>query len=110
MARPTLTDLDPVKFNYYPFMISLDICNGSCNSAVDDLSAKVCVPSKTRNVNVKVFNMITRINQAKTLVKYLSCDCKCRFNSTACNINQKWDDEICQCQYKKYQTRKEDYS
>ena len=45
MTRPTLIELDPVKFNYYPFMISLDKCNGSCKTAADDLSGKVCVSS-----------------------------------------------------------------
>ena len=40
MARPTLIDLNPVKCNCYPFMISLDKCNGSSNNAVDDLSPK----------------------------------------------------------------------
>ena len=35
-------DLNPVKFNYYPFIISLDKCNGSFNHAVDGLSAKIC--------------------------------------------------------------------
>ena len=58
MTRPSIIDLNPVKFSYYPFIISLDKCNGSCNNAVDDLSAEVCVPSKAKCVNVKVFNII----------------------------------------------------
>ena len=40
---------------------------------------KNCVPSKTKYVNVKICN-ITRIKKAKTLVNYISCDCKCRFD------------------------------
>ena len=47
MIRPTLIDLNPVEFNYYPFMISLDKCDGSFN-AVDDFSLKVCAPSETK--------------------------------------------------------------
>ena len=35
--------------------------SGSCHSG-NDLSTKICVPSKTKEVNVKVFNIITRIN------------------------------------------------
>ena len=35
MIRSTLTDLNPVKFNYYPFMVSVDKCNGSCNIALN---------------------------------------------------------------------------
>ena len=68
MIRPFLIDLNPVELKYYPFMISLNKCNGSCNS-VNDISMKICVPSKTKDVNVKVFNMITNRNEAKTLVK-----------------------------------------
>ena len=65
-------------------MVSLGKCNGSCN-AIDDLSTKICVPSETKDVNVKVFRMITRINEVKSLVKHFSCDCKCKFDSTTCN-------------------------
>ena len=67
-------------------MICLDKCSGSCNSA-DDLSAKICVLSKAKSVNVKVITIITKINEAKTLIKHISCDCKCKFNSTACHSN-----------------------
>ena len=52
MTRPILNDVNPVKFNYYPFIISVDKYNGSCNNTFNDLSAKVCVPSKTKGVNV----------------------------------------------------------
>ena len=38
---------------------------------------------------VKVLNMITNKNEAKTMTKLISCDCKCKFNSTTCNSNQK---------------------
>ena len=37
------------------------IHNGSYNS-VDDLSTKVCLLSKTNDLNVKVFNMILGID------------------------------------------------
>ena len=53
------------------------------------------VPSKTKDLNVKVFNLITRKNEVKTLVKHISCDCKCKFNSITCNSNQKWNNDKC---------------
>ena len=62
--------------------------NGSCN-AIDDLSTTICVSSKTKDVNVKVFNLITNNNEAKMTVKHISCDCKFKFNSSTCNCNQK---------------------
>ena len=39
-------------------MISQDNCNRNYD-VVDELSMKICVLSKTKDVNVKVFNMIT---------------------------------------------------
>ena len=82
MTRTTLIYLNSVELNSYSFMINLDKCSGSCN-AVDDLSTKVRVPSKTKDITVKVFIMRTKINEAKILIKHISCDCKCKFKSTA---------------------------
>ena len=53
MIRPTLIDLNPVEIKYYPFVISIDKCSGSCNV----LSPKICVPKKTKEINVKAFNI-----------------------------------------------------
>ena len=69
-------------------MVSLDKCSGSCNAEYD-LSTEICVLSKIKERHVKVFNMITRINEAETMVKHISCDGKCKFNSATCNSNQK---------------------
>ena len=77
-------------------MIGLDKCNGSCNS-VDNLSRKICVPNKTKNINVRVLNMITNKNEAKAMIKHISCSFKCKLNSATCNSNRKWNNEICQC-------------
>ena len=91
-------------------MISLDKCSGSCNS-VNNLSIKICVPNKTEDIDVKVFHMITNSNEAKTMAKHISCDCKRKrkCNSTTCNSNQKWNNETCQCECKNYNTEKKYY-
>ena len=54
------------------------------------LQKNVFVPSQTKDINVKVFNMLTRVNEAE--VKHVSCECKCKFGSTVCNSQQKWND------------------
>ena len=65
-------------------MISLDKCNGSYN-AVYDLSTKMCVPSKTKDLNVKIFNIICNNNNIWRWIigKSISCDCTCKFNNVA---------------------------
>ena len=79
MIRPTLIGLNPIDTKYYPFMSSLDKCSRSCNSA-DVLCTNICAGSK-KDINVKIFNMTENKNKAKIMVKQLSCDLKCKFNS-----------------------------
>ena len=63
MVRPTLIDMDPNELKYYPFMISLNTCTGSCKV----LSTKTCVPKETKDINVKEFNMVTNKDEAKAM-------------------------------------------
>ena len=70
MVRPTLIDLNPLEFKYYPFLISLDKCTGSCNV----LSPKICVRKETKDTNVKAFNMTKNRFEAKAMTKHISCD------------------------------------
>ena len=54
--------------------------------------------------------MITNKNEAKAMPEHISCDCKCKFNGTICNSNQKWNNKTCQCECKNYHTCKKDNS
>ena len=54
------------KFHYYLFAVKSDRSVGSCNT-LNDLSNKVCVPNKTKDLNLSVLNMITGISKSKTL-------------------------------------------
>ena len=54
--------------------------------------------------------MVTTIFEAKVLVKLISWDCKCRFNSKTCNSYRKWNNGKYQCEFKKYCGRKKDYN
>ena len=85
--RPTLIDLNTEQFelNYYAFMVILDKCNGSFNV----LLPEICVPKEIKGINVKVFNMTENKNETKIMIKHISCDCKCKFNSATCNSNRK---------------------
>ena len=83
MIQPTLINLHPneysQEFHYYPFAVKLDRCIGSFDT-LNDLSNKVCIPNKTEDLNLSVFNMITGINKSKILTKHVSCKGKCRFD------------------------------
>ena len=75
------------EFHYYPFAIKLDRSVGSCNT-LNDLSNKVYVPNKTEDLNRRVLNLITGINESKTLTNHISFECKCRFDGRKSNSDQ----------------------
>ena len=78
MVKTILLDLNPVELNDYSFRIILSKCSGSCNVWTSIIS----VPKETKYINVKAFNMITNRSQAETIAKYISCGCKCKFNTS----------------------------
>ena len=45
MVRQTLLDLNRDEPYYYPFIISMNRCNGSCNT-VEDPFSRICIPNK----------------------------------------------------------------
>ena len=81
MIQPNLINLHPNKnnkeFHCYPCSVKLDRCVGSCNT-LNDLPNKVCIPNKIQDLNLSVFKMMTGINESKTLIKHISCKCKCK--------------------------------
>ena len=87
-------------------MVSLDKCNGSCNV----LPPKICVPKETKDINIKAFDMIRNKNEAKTVANYISCNCKCKFNSIICNSNRKWNNKTCKWECKNYHKCNKNYS
>ena len=80
------------KLYYYPFVANVDRYVGSCNT-LSDISNRVYVPNKTEDLNLHVFNMITGMNESKTLTKHISCKCECKFDGRKPNPNQKWNND-----------------
>ena len=92
MVWSNLIDLNPIELKYYPFMIILDKFSGNCNI----VSPKECVPKKIKDISVKVFDEMKNRNEAKVMIKHISCDWKWKFNSKTCNSNQKCNNKTCQ--------------
>ena len=69
---------------FYPFSIKVNECSGSCNN-IDDPHAKLCVSDVVKNINVKVFNLMSWSNQAKHIKWHEACKCECKLNSSVCN-------------------------
>ena len=79
---------------HYTFIITLGRCDIIYNT-IGNPYARARVPNKVKNINVKLFNMITDINESKTLIKHISCDSRCKFDSRKRNSEQKWNNNKC---------------
>ena len=60
----------------------------NCNT-LNDLHVKVCVPNKTKKLNIHVFKIITGKNKSKILTKkYISCECERKTDGRKCKWKQ----------------------
>ena len=86
---------------FYPFSIETSKCNGSCNN-IDDPYTKMCVLDVVKNLNVKVFNLMSRTNETRHIEWQETCKCKCRLDCSVCNNKQRWNDDKCRCVCKEF--------
>ena len=59
MSRPKIIDLNKNEPVFYSLSIKVNKCSGDCNN-INDSMAKLCVPDIVRDMNIKVFNLISK--------------------------------------------------
>ena len=59
--------------------------------------ARLCVPNIIKNVNMKVYNFLIRLNETRNVLWHESCKCICLLNSSVCNSKQIWNSVTCRC-------------
>ena len=61
-ARPEIINVNNNNNSiFYPFSIKTRKCSGNCNN-ISDPYARICVPDIVKDLNVKVFNLMSRTN------------------------------------------------
>ena len=55
-----------------------------------------------RNMNVKIFNLISRTNEKRYIKWHETCKWKCRLDASVCNNKQRWNEDKCICECKKW--------
>ena len=63
-VRPEIVDINSNNPIFYPFSIKTNKCSGKCNN-ISDPYARICIPDTVKNLNVKVFNLISLTNQTR---------------------------------------------
>ena len=98
-VRPQIVNVnrdDPVFFSSN---IKTSKCSSSCNK-INNPYAKLCVADVVKNLNVKVFNLMSRTDEARQIEWHETCKCKCRLVGSVCNSKQRWNEDKCRCEYK----------
>ena len=98
MPRPKILDGNEGvgEALFYPYNVLVNKCSGSCNT-LDDPMARLCVPNIIKNVNMKVYSFLMRLNEFRNVLRHESCKCICRLNSSVCNSKQIWNSDTCRC-------------
>ena len=58
------------------------------------------VPDSVKDVNVKVFNLMSRTNEARHIKWHQTCKCICRLDAIVCNNKQRWNNDKCRYECK----------
>ena len=61
-VRPEIVNVNSNEPVFYPFSIKTNKCGGSCNN-INDPYGNICVPDVIKDLNVKVFNLMSRTNE-----------------------------------------------
>ena len=86
--KPEIININSNEPTFYPYSIEVSKCRSSCNNS-NDPYAKLCVTDVAKNINVKVFNLMSRNNETRHLKWHETCKCKCWLDSSVCNNKQR---------------------
>ena len=84
---------------FYPLSIKVNKCSGDCNN-INNPREKLCVSDIVKDMNIKVFNLLARINETREIFLHETCKYVCRLTSAICNDRQEWNENKCRCECK----------
>ena len=98
-VRPQTVNVNSKQPVFFPFSIKTSKCSSSCN-IINGRYAKLCAPDVAKNLNFKVFSLMSRTNETRHIEWHDACKCKCRLDASVCNNKQCWNDDKCRCECK----------
>ena len=96
MPRPKILNVNEgiSEALFYPYNVLVNKCSGSCNT-LEDPMARLCFSKTIKNVNMKVYNFLMRLNETRNVLWHESCKYVCKLNSSVCNSKQIWNSDTC---------------
>ena len=98
-VRPEIVDINSNNPIFYPFSIKTNKCSGNCND-INDPYTRICIPDTVKNLNVKVFNLMSLTNETRHIKWHETCKFICRLGGIICNSKQQWNEDECRCECK----------
>ena len=65
-VRPEIVNINSNNPIFYPFSVKINKCSGSCDN-INDPYARICVPDTIKDLNVKVFNLMSLTNETRSI-------------------------------------------
>ena len=98
-VRSKIVDVNSNNPIFYPFSIKTNKCSGNYNN-INNPYAKICIPHTVKNLNIKVFNLMSLANETRHIEWHETCKCICRLDKIICDSKQRWNKDKCWCECK----------
>ena len=63
-VRPKIININSNEPSFYPYSVKISKFSGSCNN-INDPYAKMCILDVVKDVNLKVFNLMSRTSETR---------------------------------------------
>ena len=93
-VRPEIININSNETLVYLYSILVNKCSGSCND-INNFRAELCIPNVVKNMNIKVFNQISRTSETRYVSWHETCKCQCRLDASFCNNKKRWNNDKC---------------
>ena len=98
-VRPEIIDINSNNPIFYPFSFKINKYSGDCNN-ISDPYARICISDTVKNLNVKVFNLMSLTNETRHIKWHEKCKCICKLDKIICNSKQRWNENKSKCECK----------
>ena len=88
--RPEIVTINNNEPLFYSYSIVPNKCRGSCDN-INDPYETLCVPDVTKNISIKLFNLMSRSNETRDIYRHKTCKCKCRLDVSVRDNKQRWN-------------------
>ena len=92
VEKPKIMNINSNEPSFCPYSVRINKCSGRGNN-INDPYAKLYVPGVVKNINVKIFNQVSRTNETWHIEWHETCECKHRLDPSVCNNKQCWKND-----------------